>query len=306
MTAPGRGRDGRDVVAAEVKADVLATDDRLDDMRRARLAARIDAGLDHLARGAAGAGTARSSRRPLLVGLVLGGAAMAAVVALAIVGAAGERGQSRSARDLASTGGVVATSPPGAVAGTGLTIAPPASKPPASTGAAPVERELSRAFDRLEVPAGTRVRARLGQRARMTLVGPAEVAVLVSRPGLTEVELTRGRMLANYDGRHGGKLRIRAPGLVAEVVGTLFAVEAATGGSSVSVAHGQVAVLVDGRPTPIMINAAQSLGPGAVGVRPLAPEIRGELDDHERDEPAGSDRASTSSAAPARSSTPAR
>jgi hypothetical protein len=292
MTAPGRGGDGRDLVAAEVTEDVLATDDRLDDMRRARLAARIDAGLNHLAGGPAGAGTARTWRRPLLVGLVLGSAGMAAAVALAIVGAAGERGQPRPVRGLASTGDGVGTSPLGTGPGPGLPIAPPPSTLPASPSAILVERELSRAFDRLEVPAGTRVRARLGQRARMTLVGPAEVAVVVSRPGLTEVELTRGRMLADYDGRSGGKLRIHAPGLVAEVVGTLFAVEAEAGGSRVSVAHGEVAVLVEGRPAPIMVNAAQSIGAGTRAVQALAPAIRVELEDHAR----SAHRASASSA----------
>lgn len=103
MTAPGRAGDGRDLVAGEVKADVLATDDRLDDMRRARLAARIDAELDHRALAPTAAGTARSWRRPLRVGLMLGGAGMAAAVALAIVGTAGDRGEPRS-RGIASTG----------------------------------------------------------------------------------------------------------------------------------------------------------------------------------------------------------
>jgi hypothetical protein len=89
--------------------------------------------------------------------------------------------------------------------------------------------------------AGEMARATIGARVRLTLVGPGRVSVLAAaQPGDLELLLEGGRLLADYDGRPGGTLRVRSPGAVTTIVGTLFAVEATPFGSRVAVAHGRV------------------------------------------------------------------
>src|SRR5262249_61868432 len=108
----------------------------------------------------------------------------------------------------------------------------PATRAVAATPHAP--RALA---PRWVVPAGGRLRATLGNRTRLTLVGPGEAAA--STVGeVTELELASGRLLVDYDGRGGGKLRIRSPGAVTTVTGTLFAVEVRGRTSRVAVARG--------------------------------------------------------------------
>jgi hypothetical protein len=89
--------------------------------------------------------------------------------------------------------------------------------------------------------AGERVRATFGSRVRVTLVGPGRASVVpAARPDDVELALDGGRLLVDYDGHAGGTLRVRSPGAVTTVVGTLFAVEAGPSGSRVAVARGRV------------------------------------------------------------------
>jgi hypothetical protein len=89
--------------------------------------------------------------------------------------------------------------------------------------------------------AGERVHATIGARVRVTLVGPGRLSVVPApRVGDFELALDRGRLLVDYDGHAGGTLRVRSPGSLTTVVGTLFAVEATGSGSRVAVARGRV------------------------------------------------------------------
>jgi hypothetical protein len=94
----------------------------------------------------------------------------------------------------------------------------------------------------LVVPAGARFRGRIGARVRFTLVGPGELSAFTVAGG-TDLDLASGRLLVDFDGHGGGEtLRVRSPGAVTTVVGTLFAVDARGRTSRVAVARGSVAV----------------------------------------------------------------
>jgi hypothetical protein len=99
----------------------------------------------------------------------------------------------------------------------------------------------SASWTSLVSPRGGTARATIGTRVRLTLVGDGRVSVLPAT-GADDVELSldAGRLLVDYDGHAGGTLRVRSPGAVTTVVGTLFAVEVTRSGSRVAVARGQV------------------------------------------------------------------
>src|SRR5205085_5209485 len=96
--------------------------------------------------------------------------------------------------------------------------------------------------DRLEVPAGMRMRASLGAGAKVTLLGPADVQVSGADAGTISLRLSAGTLLGEYDHRAGGRLLIESPGATTEVVGTRFSVEVAGRGSRVAVFEGRVTV----------------------------------------------------------------
>jgi TolA-binding protein len=94
----------------------------------------------------------------------------------------------------------------------------------------------------LVAPADTTLSAHLGPYTRASLVGPAR-AELIGTPGdATAVRLRSGTLLADFTGGPGRSLRVEAPGVVVEIVGTLFAVEARADDTCVSVSHGRVRV----------------------------------------------------------------
>jgi TolA-binding protein len=115
-------------------------------------------------------------------------------------------------------------------------------------------------LDRMEVPAGARVRARVGH-ADLTLMGPARMEVARTATSDLTLRLTAGTLVGDYDGRSGGRLRIETPRLVATIVGTRFVVEATADHARLSVAHGRVAVrdatTPEGAPE-TFVNAGQS------------------------------------------------
>jgi hypothetical protein len=152
----------------------------------------------------------------------------------------------------------------------------------ASTGAcAAVAWLVLRGHDAvaLVAPADTTLSAHLGPYTRASLVGPAR-AELIGTPGdATAVRLRSGTLLADFTGGPGRSLRVEAPGVVVEIVGTLFAVEARADDTCVSVSHGRVRV------TP-RDQAALAVSAGETWCRshaaaPITPAISDALAHHE-------------------------
>src|SRR6185436_10772441 len=202
-----------DPVEARVIAPLRKARLEPDDLQLARLGAALDTALQSAAlqRARAPEPAARRARRGAI------GVAVAAV-AIAVLVAGPWRHRA----------------PPAGAArpvGTPLAIA---TESDARALAAPAPRAMV-------VPAGVRQRGRIGERVRFTLVGPGEVSAFAVGGG-TEIDLARGRLLVDYDGHGGEILRVRSPGAVTTVVGTLFAVEARGRASRVAVARGSVAV----------------------------------------------------------------
>lgn len=260
-------------VLGQVTEAVLGTDDRLDDVRRARIAARLAEQLGGQPEGLEGrgrpdrAGGGRGLGAWFARAAVLGGALAAAGVVVVL--AARWRDRDRGPAPVVGT--------EAAPHGDGRAAAPGATAGPAT------EALVAAGTNHIEVPAGARVRARLGDRARATLVGPADFEVVSSTAGLIEVRLSSGRLLCDYDARKGGTLRVRTAASTVEVVGTLFAVEAGAAGTSVSVAHGRVRVARAGTEQPIVVGTAQTLPAGEAVPGPISPAMQVELAAHERD-----------------------
>jgi TolA-binding protein len=259
MSAGDRRKGADDAFRAgaleSVKEAVRATDDSLGDVRRARIGARL---AERLA--------VTNEKRT--------------------IGLFDWRGRARRAWLTAATAGAVALVAAGVAVWRGAAPSPatpqPASPFPAASrvGAGGPAATSARA-EHIEVPAGTRVRARLGDRARTTLVGPAIIDVLTSTSDLIDVRLVSGTLLAEYDGRRGGLLRVRAPAATVEVVGTLFGVEAGVRGTAVSVAHGVVRVTRDAAARPILVGALQTLAADEAGPRPISAPMRDHLEAHQ-------------------------
>jgi ferric-dicitrate binding protein FerR (iron transport regulator) len=212
-----RERDAR--VEAEIAAPLRAATPALDELGQARLASAIEATLDREdaateARRTSGGGRRRVwiSGAGIVVGVVLGAVMLSREPRMA------QRSNNSVARALAPSSAVF---------------------DPAAGEGAPVPA-LGPATSLLAL-AGERTRATIGTRVRVTLVGPGRVSVLpAARSGDVELTLDGGRLLVDYDGHAGGTLRIRSPGAVTTVVGTLFAVEATASSSRVAVARGRV------------------------------------------------------------------
>jgi ferric-dicitrate binding protein FerR (iron transport regulator) len=213
-----RERDAR--VEAEIAAPLRAATQALDELGHARLASAIEATLDREdaeteARRTSGGGRrwrVRISAAGIAVGVVLG----------ALVLSREPRTPPRSDTSVAR-----APAPPSAIFDHAADLGGPVPALGPSTS--------------LLTLAGERARATIGARVRVTLVGPGRVSVLpAARAGDVELALDGGRLLVDYDGHAGGKLRIRSPGAVTTVVGTLFAVEVTGSSSRVAVARGCV------------------------------------------------------------------
>ena len=205
-----------DPVEARVIAPLRRARLAPDDLQLARLSAAIDTALQDAAPPAARAPEivarrARSIRR-VAVGIALAAAAVAALIGAPSLRRAPAPVASERARKPL----------PILPEGDGLASATPTSEP-------------------LVVPAGVRVRGRIGERVRFTLVGPGQVAAFAVGGG-ADLDLARGRLLVEYDGHGGEPLRVRSPAAITTVVGTLFAVEARGQTSLVAVARGSVAV----------------------------------------------------------------
>src|SRR5262249_52502578 len=95
----------------------------------------------------------------------------------------------------------------------------------------------------LLAPDDTTLTTHLGPHTRAALVGPAQLRVVGTPGNVTTVRLDRGTLLAEFTGGPGRALHVEAPGMVVEVVGTLFSVEIQAAKTCVAVAHGRVEVV---------------------------------------------------------------
>lgn len=234
---------------AAVREAVLAEDDQLDDLTRSRVLGRLGETIDPVATARSRWGTRAPRRLAWSLGLV---AAVAVVVGL---------GLSLAQRIATSPASAVVAARPGRV----LT--------PYAVQAAdePARPELGKALDRLQLPARATVRAHLGELAELTLVGPLDLSVTHASPQVVELRLGRGTLVGDYDGIHGGKLRVRSGAVTVEVVGTLFAVEASQEDTRVSVVHGTVRIECQGQV--VMLTNGQSWSASRNQVEPFAPSV---------------------------------
>ena len=137
----------------------------------------------------------------------------------------------------------------------------------------------STSANELTAPADATLSARLGPHTRATLVGPARLEVVGIPGAATTVKLRSGTLLAEFSGGTGRSLRVEAPGVTVDVVGTLFAVEARASGTCVSVAHGKVQVTTS---TGVSVVAGgESWCLTAPQVKPIAAAVREALERHE-------------------------
>jgi hypothetical protein len=168
----------------------------------------------------------------------------------------------------------------GASAGVTAPPSPPAVQQRAEQNPARAPEALAPATS-LVALRGERARATVGTRVRLTLVGEGRVTVLTAaRDGDIELALQAGRLLVDYDGRAGGTLRVRSPGALTTVVGTLFAVEVSGAGSRVAVAHGVVRTeATSGGRAEVAAGSSWTSGDGQLV--PISNDLALALTDHE-------------------------
>jgi outer membrane protein assembly factor BamD (BamD/ComL family) len=242
-------------------AIVAAAGPELSDITRARISARLAMAIDELATR-----NARLSANPAAIRLRPHvGAALLAVAACLLFLYLHPR-----PRPLKPPAVVAAPRP------TAPVREAPAVNPPAREAAAD-ERPLLRPYvvagpaahtplgkdtSQLEVPSGALVRAALGRYARLTLLGPARL-VVQEEAEATSVRLESGTLLGEYEHHGSGTLRIRSPGAITTVVGTIFVVQAtAKNRSRVAVSRGTVLVQSDDASVRISAGWSWSSGEG--------------------------------------------
>jgi hypothetical protein len=254
--------DHHDVeIDREIADSLRRANVRLHDLHAARLSAGIEAALDEVA---AQSSRKRHARRTAgMAVLVLGVGAMTAAAVL-------------SARHVVRPASPVTP----AVA---VVQEPRLLVPYLYSGTGAEEQTLG-ATRRLVVSMGARVRATIGTRVRLTLVGPGELAIEQNAESHTiGLVLDRGQLLVDYDGRGRGSLHVRSPGAVTTVVGTLFSVEALNKATRVAVARGRVLTEAAGAVHTIVAGAAWSAGEGTVA--PMSRDVAVALAEHDESPP---------------------
>jgi len=241
--------DDNDDVDARVIAPLRRAKLAVDDIHAARMAAGIEAGLDTRA-------AARAQPRWQLLGL----ASVCALGAAAVVAVMAVRGDAQRATHVPR---------------------PVALAPYVYVGPGAEAARLSPAA-RLSVPAGAKLRASAGTAVRLTLVGPGAVAASTV-DGVTELALDGGLLLVDFDHNADGKLRVRAPGVVVTVVGTLFAVDARDGGARVAVMRGAIDVDAAAGRRRLVAGSAWASGDG--DARPILPALAAALAEHDASPP---------------------
>jgi hypothetical protein len=204
---------------AQLRDHILAADDVLDDVTRARVLARVLG-----ARRRERAGDLASASAGRLNGRVWIGAALAGLAAVVLVLTGVPR--AKRSEPVAARQPPLAALEPYAVSAVG-----------ASSGG----------VDRLELPAGASMRARLRPSAELLLLGPVAVVVRDATDKLVTLDLRLGTLIGDFDGTSGRTLRIATGDATVEIVGTRFLVEAGPERTHVSVAHGRVRVESRGR-----------------------------------------------------------
>ncbi len=270
---------------------------RLDQIRRARMLARLGARIDEEAAGKIFE-TPLPGRRPWLV------AALAAAAAVVVLLSWWQRRSPDAPPAVAEAPPVTEPAPLPAPA-----PAPPPPRPTPGPGPAPVPAPapstallapylfagarlpaddvsalLAGTFSKLEVRAGTLVRADLGGRARVTLVGPATLEVVAATATTLEARLDGGTLLGEYDASSGGTLTIHSPGGSTRIVGTVFAIEATRRQlRRVSVSRGAVEVTSGGRV--VRVERGRALHVADAALAEIAPATAAALLEHERSAP---------------------
>jgi hypothetical protein len=244
-----QARDGADSVEAQVIAPLQSANLAPDDLQIARLSAALDTALQGVVP------TARVPQAPRRRARWVGGLALATAAVAASIAVPSLR-----------------RAPPPHAAPRARTALPIAS---ARGGGA---SDVSAAGRPLVVAAGGREHGRIGDAVRFSLVGPAEMSAFAMNGGV-ELELARGRVLVEYDGNGEDVLRVRSPGAITTVVGTVFAVEARGRASRVAVARGSVAVeAADARLR--QISAGRSWLTEAAETEPIPSDLAADLAAH--------------------------
>jgi ferric-dicitrate binding protein FerR (iron transport regulator) len=257
-------QDRADDIDREIAEPLRRARVTIDDIHVSRIGAGIEEALDRVGVEAAAPSDARPRRALRFTGFTAG---IAAAAAAFVVG----RHEWRP---------VVATPPPPAP----LVAREPRLLAPYLYSGAGADEQTLDAASRLVVRAGARVRATIGTRVRLTLVGPGSVAVAPGADdGGIDLALQEGRLFVDYDGHGGGALRVRSPGALTTVVGTLFAVEAVADTTRVSVARGRVRTEAAGVDHTIVAGAAWSATDGAVDRMPA--DVAQALADHDASPP---------------------
>lgn len=212
---------------------VQAVDPTLDQITRARVEGRIVAALG----APAVAGSDRPGRRPRWprIAAVAATTAVAAAALLVLT----DRVRLSEVAPGARQGSPSHASP--VVAAQPSRALPARPAPPSRR---PVLRIDDRSPDptRLDVPAGARARAALGERARMLLLGPTQARIVAPAARRIDLALGTGTLVVEYHRHKGGALRVFAGGVKVDVIGTLFSVQTVSGETRVAVARGLVRV----------------------------------------------------------------
>ena len=255
----------------QLRAEVVASDRPLDDVTRARVLERLASALDDHAssRARRGAPPTGARGRRLTIALLAGALVAAAVLLLVPL--------RPSPRPVDPPVAASAGSPAGHLA----IIRPrPAAGPPGERSAPP-----GAGVRRMALPAGERAAAELGERARLSLIGPAELEVLSASERLIEVRLGSGTLVADYDHGTGTALHVFSPGAETRVLGTVFYVQATPAGTRVAVARGRVAVRTASAPDRV-VAAGQTWTSQGGALEPVPPALLDAFAAHERTVPA--------------------
>jgi TolA-binding protein len=127
---------------------------------------------------------------------------------------------------------------------------------------------------------GTSLTLPLGPHGHAQVVGSARFEVVGAPAAATTVRIDAGVLLAEFSGGPGRSLKIVAPHVTVDVVGTLFAVDVRLAETCVSVEHGTVRLTWNDRP-PLALTGGHRYCTGT-GAQPIAPETRDALLRHER------------------------
>jgi ferric-dicitrate binding protein FerR (iron transport regulator) len=259
-------------VDTEIAAPLRDASPAVDELHRARLVSAIDGVLDR-EDAARDARRRAKAQRPRRRWPIVAGAAVAAAALVLVLRPYGRRAPSPVP---APSGTVVAATP----------ASPPIAPPPSLLR--PVQEPGREAPSSVLAPTtslvalrGERARATIDARVRLTLVGAGRVSVLAAaHDGDIELALDGGRLLVEYDGHTGGTLRVRSPGAITTVVGTVFAVEAIGAGSRVAVTRGQVRTEdTAGRRTPVSAGTSWTSADGRSA--PIPDDLAKALAEHQ-------------------------